>query len=218
MKDIATITTRSRDRHIEGVVIGGAFHFWVVKRWFDIFLSTLLLLPLGVAALVLLALNPFLNPGPLFFVQVRMGRHCRAFKVYKFRSMRCADKMRRGAEDPVEHDRISAFGKFLRKSRIDELPQILNVLLGEMSLIGPRPDFYHHARSFVRVMPEYRFRHQIRPGISGLAQVTHGYAEGIDATHDKVDADLAYIRNAGFKLDAILVLKTIRTVLLRVGA
>lgn len=206
------------DPHTESLVIGGSPRFWAAKRFFDIVFSIVLLVPLGLAVVVLLILNPFLNQGPLFFVQVRMGQNCRAFRLYKFRSMRCTDNMRRGASDPIEQERITAFGLQLRKSRIDELPQILNVLRGEMSLIGPRPDFFHHARSFVRVMPHYRFRHQIRPGISGLAQVTHGYAEGVDATHDKVDADLAYIRNAGFKLDAILVLKTIRTVLLREGA
>ena len=164
-----------------------------------------------------MVLNPFLNPGPLFFVQVRMGRHCRAFKVYTFRTMRSTNKNLRGANDPLESDRISKFGKTLRTRSIDELPQLLNVIIGEMSLIGPRPDYFHHARSYARIVPNYRYRHRVRPGISGLAQVTNGYAEGFDATRDKVIADLAYIQNAGFKLDTILVLQTVRTIFMQAG-
>ncbi|TNF63407.1 MAG: sugar transferase [Rhodobacteraceae bacterium] len=185
----------------------------VAKRAFDVVFSLLLLPLLLVVGAVLLLLNPFLNPGPIFFVQPRMGRDCRAFNTVKFRSMRRLTTPRRRAQDPLELDRITLLGAILRKTRLDELPQILNVLRGDMSLIGPRPDCFHHARKFLRVVPGYRERHRVRPGISGLAQVTCGYAQGIDATVAKVDADLHYIRNASFAMDMRVFLRTIVTVL-----
>lgn len=197
--------------------IGGSPLFWASKRCFDI-IASLLLLPLLVFfAVALLVLNPFGNRGPLFFVQIRMGRDCRAFKAYKFRTMHGVKMVRRGPNDPIEASGITKFGKFLRKTRIDELPQILNVLQGKMSLIGPRPDFFTHARAFVRAIPEYRDRHRIRPGISGLAQVELGYAEGFAETRSKAQADLYYIKNAGFLLELRLVGKTITTILTKAG-
>ncbi|MBN2907698.1 MAG: sugar transferase [Rhodobacteraceae bacterium] len=198
--------------------IGGTALFWASKRIFDLGMSILLLPVLAICALVLLILNPFGNPGPLFFVQIRMGRDCRAFRAIKFRSMVPMERMRRGHDDPIEHDRITPLGRVLRRSRIDELSQILNVLRGEMSLIGPRPDYFAHAKVFMRAIPEYRHRHVVRPGISGLAQVDLGYIEGIEATRAKAYADLAYIRNAGFALDGKLVWRTIQTVVRHQGA
>lgn len=192
--------------------------FWRFKRFFDLCAAIVLLPLLGFWCLVLLALNPFFNRGPVFFEQIRMGRDCRAFKVLKFRSMRPEKQIRRGADDPLEHHRIGGFGRFLRQTRIDELPQIINVLRGDMSMIGPRPDFFSHARAYVRLIPGYRARYQIRPGISGLAQVHLGYAEGRDATSQKTQADLYYIRHAGFRLDCRLVFRTLHTIFCRAGA
>ena len=130
----------------------------------------------------------------------------------KFRTMRCGT-VRRGPNDPVEKDRITPLGRFLRKTRLDELPQIINVLKGDMSLIGPRPDYFHHARSYLRQIPEYRARHAVRPGISGLAQVELGYIQGISQTRDKALIDLRYIQTASFWLDVQIFWATIRTVL-----
>jgi len=191
--------------------------FLAMKRLFDVVVSLLLLPLLATFALILLLANSWFNAGPLFFVQVRMGRGCRAFAAIKFRSMRCVEKTTRLATDSIEAERITRLGSILRKTRIDELPQILNVLRGEMSLIGPRPDMFSHARTFIREIPEYRARHQVRPGISGLAQVTLGYAVGIEATQRKVRADLYYIQNAGFTFDLYLVARTIITILSRAG-
>ena len=182
-------------------------------------LGALALLPILLAFLgALLLLNPFLNPGAVFYSQIRMGRDCKPFRAYKFRSMRAVRRIQRGAEDPLETDRITPFGKFLRRTRIDELPQVFNVLRGDMSLIGPRPDYIHHARSYLRQIPEYRRRHDVRPGISGYSQVNLGYAVGTEATRDKARADVHYIENAGFAMDLRLVLHTIRTVLTQAGA
>lgn len=198
-------------------IVGGASLFWVSKRYFDILISLLLIAILLPAIIVLLVLNPIWNPGRLFFVQTRMGYRCRAFNVYKFRTMTFATQINRGHDDPIEQDRITPLGRVLRNLRIDELPQIINVLRGEMSLIGPRPDDFRHARRYCRVVPNYRSRHQIKPGISGLAQIKLGYAEGVDATLAKVHADLDYINRAGFTLDAVLFIETIKSVMKREG-
>lgn len=187
------------------------------KRAFDIFLSLLLLPTAALVALTLLVLNPFFNRGPLFFVQTRMGQHCLPFRTLKFRSMVPIDQITRKADDPLEEDRITRLGQFIRMTRLDELPQIWNVLRGEMSLIGPRPDFYDHACVYLQTVPGYRARHAVRPGISGLAQTELGYIQGIDATRAKVNADLRYIRSSSFALEARIFWRTIRTVLGRLG-
>ncbi len=187
--------------------------YLAMKRLFDVLMSLALLPVLLVSAVVLLALNPFVNPGPLLYKQPRMGHHCCAFMALKFRSMQPVEQITRGADDPVETDRIRPFGGVLRKTRLDELPQILNVLRGDMSLIGPRPDYFHHARRFVRQVPGYRERHSVRPGISGLAQVEVGYVQGVDATRSKVRADLFYIENAGFQMDAWVFWRTLCVVI-----
>jgi lipopolysaccharide/colanic/teichoic acid biosynthesis glycosyltransferase len=191
--------------------------FWAVKRMFDIGMSLALLPLLAVIAVVVAVLNPFFNNGSLLFFQLRMGRGCRPFTAVKFRTMREVVKIERGPNDPLETSRITRFGRFMRKSRIDELPQILNVLKGEMSLIGPRPDYYDHAKSYVRTIPSYAQRHQIRPGISGLAQTRLGYIEGTKATRRKVNYDLIYIRNAGFRMELSVFVSTILVVLNRGG-
>ncbi len=198
--------------------IGGSDLFWFCKRCFDIGLSLLLLPVLVLAALILLVVNPLWNRGKLFYIQERMGQNCTPFTAIKFRSMRHATAITRGHEDPIEKHRITTLGRLLRKTRIDELPQILNVLTGEMSLIGPRPDYYQHAVKFRVTVPGYTERHVIRPGISGLAQVEVGYVEGSDGTVAKVAADLNYITDAGFRQEARLIGKTIATILNCAGA
>lgn len=186
--------------------------YFAMKRAFDVVFALVLLPLMATVAGVVLLLNLIFNPGPLFYSQPRMGRDCRAFMAFKLRTMSPVEKLSRGAHDPLEMDRMRPFGRILRKTRFDELPQILNVLRGDMSLIGPRPDYFHHARRFVREVPGYRERHAIRPGISGLAQVKVGYAQSVDATRSKVKADLDYIRNAGFRMDAWVFWRTLRVV------
>ena len=186
--------------------------FTRLKRGTDILVSLLLLGPVVLIGVCLLALNPFLNKGPLFFRQARMGRNCKPFGVIKFRTMTVTTKRTRCADDPLEVSRITKLGRVLRKSRLDELPQILNVLRGDMSLIGPRPDDFAHARAYLRSVPGYRQRHSVRPGISGLAQVELGYIEGRDATYHKVQRDLFYIENRSLKLEFWIFWKTLTTV------
>lgn len=178
------------------------------KRGFDIAIALASLPFLALACLCLLALNPFWNRGPLFYTQRRMGRGCRSFTLVKFRTMTDADGAERGPDDPVEEKRITPLGMLLRRSRIDELPQFLNVLKGDMSFIGPRPDFWDHAIHYADTIPGYRQRYRVRPGITGLAQVDGGYAEGIAATIAKTRYDLSYIQNRDLRLEAYILWRT----------
>lgn len=183
--------------------------FWKFKRIFDIFVCVLLLPLLFFTIVCLLILNFFYNKGPIFFIQKRMGIHCKPFNTIKFRTMRNIETINRQYFDPLELDRITVLGNVLRKVRLDELPQILNVLKGEMSLIGPRPDYYEHALLFTQNIPIYSLRHAIKPGISGLSQIRLGYAEGLSATKKKSKVDLFYIKNASFCLDLKIFFGTI---------
>lgn len=200
------------------LILGGSRLFWIAKRAFDVVISLMLFPVLAISVIVLSILNPFLNTGSLFFVQERMGKDCRPFNAFKFRSMTEVDQVERGPDDPVERNRITVIGKFIRKCRLDELPQIYNVLRGDMSLIGPRPDYFPHAVSFKTNVRGYTERHIIRPGISGLAQVVLGYTEGTDETLKKVDLDHKYIRAASFTQETLLVYRTFLTVISGVGS
>lgn len=182
--------------------------FFIVKRAADVLGALVLLVCLVPVSAALLLLNPMFNRGSLLFIQKRMGKNCRPFATIKFRTMSEMPAAKRGADAPLETDRITPLGQFLRKSRIDELPQAINVLRGEMSLIGPRPDYIAHARHYLSVIPGYRERHCIKPGISGLAQTEVGYVQGVDATRTKVQADLRYINNLGFRQELWVVWRT----------
>jgi len=190
----------------------------LTKRVFDLVGAISLLPILMLVAVVLLILNPFYNAGPLFYVQVRMGRDCRPFRAWKFRSMMALKGVERGAFDRLEHHRITRLGRLLRKSRIDELPQIINVLRGDMSLIGPRPDSIEHAEIYVTEIPGYRERCAALPGISGYAQTEVGYVDGIDGVRNKVAADLYYLDQASLRFDLWIAWRTLQVVLLHRGA
>ncbi|MEM8854853.1 MAG: sugar transferase [Pseudomonadota bacterium] len=183
--------------------------YWASKRAADIAVSLALLPAVALIGLCVLIANLFANPGPLIFKQTRMGRGCRPFTVYKFRSMLPHHAPARGPEDPVEVDRITSFGHFLRRTHLDETPQLFNVLKGDMSLIGPRPDVYEHALRFAETVSVYPKRHAVRPGITGLSQVTFGYVEGTNLTSLKARTDILYIRSASWLLDARIVVRTI---------
>jgi lipopolysaccharide/colanic/teichoic acid biosynthesis glycosyltransferase len=133
--------------------------------------------------------------------------------MYKFRSMRMTSKRQRHAEDQLETNRISALGRLMRQSRIDELPQVINVLRGDMSLIGPRPDDLEHAKRYLKTVEGYRARHSVRPGISGLAQVTVGYVQGSEGTRRKVEKDLEYIQHQSIRQELAIILRTVLTIL-----
>jgi exopolysaccharide biosynthesis polyprenyl glycosylphosphotransferase len=157
------------------------------------------------------------SPGPIFYSQVRSGWNGQPFKVYKFRSMH-QDAEARGAQWAQERDpRITRVGYWLRILRIDELPQIWNVLCGEMSLIGPRPERPEFDTKLKEVIPYYELRYLVKPGITGWAQVMYPYGASIPDSYDKLAYDLYYIKNYSIWLDVVIVLKTIRVVLLGKG-
>ncbi len=191
--------------------------FFFFKRVFDI-VSCIILLPiLLLSGLALLVLNPFANRGKLIFVQSRMGQDCKPFLAYKFRTMSDNVEVQRSSDSPLEAERITKLGYHLRKLRIDELPQILNVWRGEMSMIGPRPDYFLYASEYIESVPGYSDRHIIRPGISGLAQTEIGYVQSIAGTKLKVSADLEYIQNLGYMQELRIVWQTIVVVCMRAG-
>jgi len=191
--------------------------FWINKRLFDIFVCFLLIPLLFITSLIILLFNYFFNSGSLFFVQDRMGKNCSVFSAIKFRTMVPVKEITRKYDDPIETNRITSFGKILRKSRVDELPQILNVLKGEMSLIGPRPDYYIHALEYLKNINGYRERHIIRPGITGLSQIRLGYAEGLEATAKKVSVDNYYIQNVNYIIELKIIGNTILIILRGMG-
>lgn len=153
---------------------------------------------------------------PIFFIQSRMGRNNQPFKMYKFRSMRNDNQVM--AYATTNDPRTTAFGKMIRKRRIDELPQFLNIIKGDMSLIGPRPEPMPFAEKYLQSIENYGTRHQVKPGITGFAQVKTGYADSEDSTRIKVAHDLEYVKNLSPFLDFTIVLQTIKIMLTGFGA
>jgi lipopolysaccharide/colanic/teichoic acid biosynthesis glycosyltransferase len=151
----------------------------------------------------------------VFFRQTRVGRDRRPFPLYKLRTMRAATG---GARYTAKGDkRITRVGSFLRASRLDELPQLWNVLKGDMSMIGPRAEWDVLVADYEKQIPCYHFRHLVRPGITGWAQVNYPYGANLDDTLRKLEYDLYYIRNYSFRLDAAIVLKTVHVMLFAKG-
>lgn len=158
------------------------------------------------------------SDGPMFFIQERVGQGNRSFMVYKLRSM-CKDSEKDGAQFASANDmRVTRIGKFIRKTRIDELPQFINVLKGDMSLIGPRPEQRIFVDQFESEIPFYAYRHVVKPGITGWAQVVHGYAADVDDTRVKIEHDFYYIKHFSLWLDLLIIFKTIRTIVTGFGA
>lgn len=157
--------------------------------------------------------NLLANKGSLFYTQERVGKNGVVFKIYKFRTMIAASETN-GAVFAVSNDkRVTPFGKFMRKSRIDELPQFYNVLKGDMAVIGPRPERPFFVEEIARIMPFYETRHVIKPGLTGWAQVNYSYGESIDESLIKLQYDLYYIKHRSIFLDLSITFKTITTVL-----
>jgi exopolysaccharide biosynthesis polyprenyl glycosylphosphotransferase len=193
------------------------YHY--LKRLCDVGLAAALLI-LCSPLLVLVTLAVWLADGsPILFKQMRVGREGAVFTAYKFRTMR-ADASNGDAEDIYtrENDpRITRSGRWLRKLRLDELPQLFNVLRGDMSLIGPRAEWIKCAERYEQKIPFYHFRHLVKPGITGWAQVNYPYGESDEDAVEKLKYDLYYIRHYSLKLDAMIVLKTVHTVLFGKG-
>ena len=172
-------------------------------------------LPVSLAAICLIKLD---SPGPVFYHQVRAGLHGQPFTLLKFRTMRQDAESGGPCWAAVRDPRVTRIGAYLRAARIDELPQLLNVLRGDMSLIGPRPERPHFVSELARVIPDYNQRTGILPGITGWAQVNRPYGASVEDARDKLRYDLYYVRHRGRGLDLRILLATIRVVLLGIGA
>jgi lipopolysaccharide/colanic/teichoic acid biosynthesis glycosyltransferase len=172
--------------------------------------SAVLCLPYIICVgLVLWVLNPFLNPGPLLFSQNRMGMGGRRFTMWKFRTMSVAPVHARAHDAALETERISVFACYLRKLHIDELPNFISVLVGDMSLVGPRPDVWDHSTQYAANVLHYSDRFRVRPGITGLAQVRAGYADTTRAVKRKARLDRFYVQKSGIKLDLYIAWLTV---------
>ena len=216
-----SLTGRVKIRHMYENDLGSLLPapvYLLIKQLFDT-LFVLLTAPLTVPLMLLTALAIRLeSPGPALFVQNRVGQKGREFKIYKFRSMRI-DSERHGAQFATAGDeRITRIGRFIRKTRLDELPQFWNILKGDMSLIGPRPEQKAFVENFEHSIPFYNYRHIVKPGISGWAQVMQGYTADNDTTQIKVEYDFYYIKHFSFSLDVLIFFKTIKTMLTGFGA
>lgn len=189
-----------------------------VKRLMDICV-VLLSLPLSLPLMLLVALMVRLDSkGPVLFWQERVGQGGASFRMVKFRTMRVDAEKEGSRFARSDDDRITRSGRILRKFRLDELPQFWNVLRGDMSIIGPRPEQVVFAEQFSKQIPLYPYRHLVRPGLTGWAQVHHGYAAGADETIEKLTYDLYYVKHLSLWLDLLITFKTLRTILTGFGA
>lgn len=180
-----------------------------VKRLFDIVVSLVVLVPLLPLWLLIALLIAVTSPGPVFFLQDRPGKDKKIFKVYKFRTMRPgSEKMVKGVEVMKDDDRVTAVGRFLRRSKLDEIPQCLNVLKGEMSLIGPRPE---RVASLADYDEEISKRLRVLPGMTGLAQVSGNIYLDLQ---ERYKLDVYYVEHFSLWLDIRILLRTIGVVLL----
>lgn len=189
-----------------------------LERFMDIAISgfgLIFSLPINLITAILIKLE---SKGPIFYTQERIGQEGKCFKLVKFRSMKVGAELN-GATWAEENDtRVTRVGKIIRKLRIDEIPQIWNVLKGDISFIGPRPERPEFLKSLEKEIPYYSLRHSVKPGITGWAQINYGYGASKDGAFEKLQYDFFYIKNKSLLLDLIIILRTVRVVLFGSGA
>ena len=190
--------------------------FASLKRVFDILLASFTLLLLSPVMALVALLIKWEGHGPVIFSQTRVGQHGDLFTLYKFRTMVVGSEFK-GLYTVEGDPRVTRLGHWLRVSRLDELPQLWNVLRGEMSLIGPRAEWIKCVEQYEVVIPYYHFRHLVRPGITGWAQVNYSYGASVDDTLEKLMYDLYYIRHFSLALDATVILKTLHVMIFGKG-
>jgi sugar transferase (PEP-CTERM system associated) len=189
------------------------------KRAFDLVVAAVgLLLALPIIGIIS-ALTKLTSPGPIFYHQERVGLNGRAFIVHKFRTMRLDAEAATGPVWSTDNDpRITRLGHFMRRTRLDEIPQLWNILKGQMSLVGPRPERPSFVSQLTEQIPFYGQRHVVKPGLTGWAQVRYTYGASVEDAIQKLQYDLYYIKNMSIALDIVIVLETVKTVVLRRGA
>lgn len=182
---------------------------WVIKRMIDLSVgiaALILFLPLGLIIALLIVIE---SPGPVFYLQERVGKGGKPFQIYKFRSM-VKDAEKAGPSLSQDDDpRITRIGKFLRKARLDEMPQFWNVLRGDMSIVGPRPERAFYIEQIIARAPQYRHLHKVRPGITSWGQVKYGYASTVEEMVERLKFDIIYIEQMSLALDIKIILYTI---------
>ena len=185
--------------------------FWqkVLKRIIDLsmsFIAVILLMPFYLFSAIAVKIS---SPGPIFFLQDRIGKDGRVFKIFKFRTM-YVNSERNGPQLSSENDpRITKIGSFMRKTRLDEFPQFFNVLLGHMSIVGPRPERKFYIDQIAKIEPQYNQLTKVRPGITSWGQVKYGYAENVDQMLQRMKFDLLYLKNRSISLDLKIMLHTL---------
>ena len=201
-----------------------------IKRMFDILISFILLmffLPFIIFTYILVKFDIgikylFINPtkilkNPAFFKQKRIGKNGKEFEIIKFRSMKIHDPNKFSKYASENDDRITLVGKFIRKTRLDEFPQLLNILKGEMSFVGPRPEWNELGREYENKINNYRARYAVQPGLTGWAQVMYTYGASLEDAKVKLEYDLYYIKHQSFILDIIIFFKTCKIVVFGKG-
>ena len=190
-----------------------------IKRVCDVIFATLILAVTWPIMLVTALAIVFESRGPVLYRQERVGLNGVPFNVIKFRSMRTdAEKDGRPRWATKNDDRVTRVGRFIRKVRIDELPQLFNVLVGEMSMVGPRPERQFFVDELISKIPYYAVRHSVKPGVTGWAQVRYEYGSTIEDSVEKLQYDLYYVKNHSLFLDLLIMLETVAVVLTGKGA
>lgn len=180
-----------------------------LKRLFDVVISIITILILSPLYLITAIIVKTSSKGPALYSHYRVGLNGKPFLMYKFRSMYC-DAEKEGPQLSSKNDsRITPFGKFMRKVRLDEIPQFYNVLIGSMSLVGPRPERQYYIDQLVKIAPHYRLLHKVRPGITGWGQVKFGYAENLEEMIERLKYDILYIENMTIALDLKILIYTL---------
>lgn len=189
----------------------------VLKRFIDICIAIIgLVISLILTPFIALAIT-LTSKGPVFYTQKRISQHNRLVTLMKFRTMK-TDAEKNGAQFADENDpRITPVGRWLRKTRLDELPQLWSVLKGDLSLVGPRPERPEWVSQFEKQIPYYSIRHLVKPGLTGWAQINYEYAASLQETYKKLQYDIYYIKNRSLLLDIGIILKTIKIILVRAG-
>ena len=193
--------------------IGLTFEQKLVKRLCDIVLALLMIIITSPVMLITAIAIKLEDHGPVMFIQERVTYKEKVFKIYKFRSM-IVDAEKDGKPRPAiaNDDRITKVGKFIRKTRIDELPQLFNILLGDMSIVGPRPERCEHVEKYTKEIPEFKYRTKVKGGLTGYAQV---YGKYNTSAYDKLKLDLMYIENYSFALDLRIIILTIKVIFMK---
>ena len=219
-----SLTGRVQVKHLSENSFGSlapARAYLAIKHLTD-FIGAIVILPLALPVLAGCAIAiRIVDGGPVLFRQKRVGRGGREFEVVKFRTMRIGSVESGDRQSAITNDqdaRITPLGSFLRRSRLDELPQLWNILNGEMSFIGPRPEARLLSHWYTDEIPFYRYRHVVRPGISGWAQVNQGHVAAVDEVHEKLQYDFFYIKYFSPWLDLLILFRTIKTMLSGFGA